>query len=282
MTRKFHAMERSLRDGPPDESGYLAAPLVSGRPSPARTSVWRSGRDRLGPGNLHPRRQPLVPTSWLVAMVAVAIALAGFAVLGRPGDVGVNVRTPSASAGPRPTGRGSPRASGIPIPSLTATFVSPRNGFSVRYPLGWDVTPGTSDWKPNTLLFTGSGALDELARAGDGRLRVASRPLVAGETEQSWVATFVRSFGSVGNCAVAPVDAPRIQIDGHSGYLDTSGCAMPADSKFSIPDVQFNAFVFAGNRVYTIGLDGDVDFGYFRAILDTIRLDPASAVDAPG
>lgn len=42
------------------------------------------------------------------------------------------------------------------------------------------------------------------------------------------------------------------------------------------------AFAFAGDRVYQITLDGDVDKPYFEALLATIKLDPASALDPPG
>lgn len=259
MTRQFHALERSLRDGSPDESGYVAIPVELGRSS----SVVHSARLAA------PRRpQALIPTSWLVVMVAIALVLGGMAILGRPGDVGVH--PPQASPG------------AIPVPPLTETFVSPRNGFSVRYPRGWDVTPATTAAKPNTIVFFGSHALDQLVHAGEGRLVVSSRRLVADETEQSWIASFVRSFGSVGDCAQAPASAPRLPIDGRSGYLDIGGCPVPADERFSVPDVQFHVIVFAGGRVYEIGLDGNVDFAYFRAILDTIHLDPTSAVDGAG
>ena len=43
----------------------------------------------------------------------------------------------------------------------------------------------------------------------------------------------------------------------------------------------FNAFVFAGDRVYQITLDGEVDLAYFEALLATMKLDPASAIDPP-
>jgi hypothetical protein len=214
------------------------------------------------------RPQVLIPTSWLVVVVAFALALGGIAVLGRAGDVGVNPPQRSAPA--------------IAVPPLTEAFISPRNGFSIRYPLGWTVTPATTAMKPNTIVPIGSHALDHLARAGEARLVVSSRRLLAGETEHSWIASFVRSYGSVGDCALAPSDAPRLAIDGRSGYLDIGGCPMAADSTFAIPDVQFHAIVFDGGRVYEIGLDGKVDFAYFRAILDTMRLDPASAVDGAG
>ena len=34
-----------------------------------------------------------------------------------------------------------------------------------------------------------------------------------------------------------------VTIDGHSGYLVSAGCPMPADETFSTPDIQFQAIV---------------------------------------
>jgi hypothetical protein len=274
VTRQFHALERSLRDGPPDENGYVATPLELGGAMPGSPSASVAAP--------RGRRQALVPTSWLVAMIAVAIAFGGVAILRRPGDAGVTLPPPSPSPSPRPSGSGGPSPTAVSVPSLTETFVSPRNGFSVRYPLSWVVTAATTAWKPDTFLLDGNHALDQLGRAGDGRLLVASRRLGAGETEQSFVANFVCEYGGTVGCTTNLAAAPRLPIDGQSAYLDLNGVAAPADSKFSIPDIQFRAIVFAGDRIYDFKFHGNVDLAYFRAILATVRLDPAGAVDAGG
>ena len=277
MTRQFHALEKSLRDGPPDESGYVATPLELGRSSVGVRSRRAGPRAITGP--LAPRRRhALVPTSWLVAMIAVAVGLGGLALLGRQGGVGASAPPASPSPSARPFASASGPAA-VAVPPLTRSFVSPRNGFSVSYPLSWVVTPATTTWKPDTFLPIGNHALDQLARAGDGRLVVASRRLVAGETEESFVANYVCEYGGSSGCATKLANAPRLPIDGQSAYLDGNGDPMPADSRFSIPDVRFGAIVFAGDRIYTFGLDGNVDLDYFRAILATVRLDPASGVD---
>jgi hypothetical protein len=65
------------------------------------------------------------------------------------------------------------------------------------------------------------------------------------------------------------------------GYMDVARCPMSADAALSASDVVFNAFVCAGDRVYRINLDGDVDLAYFEAFLATMKLDPASAIDPP-
>jgi hypothetical protein len=118
---------------------------------------------------------------------------------------------------------------------------------------------------------------------GQFRLIVASQRLDAGQTEAEWVAAYFRPFQGSVTCANATslAAAPRLLIDGHSGYMDIAGCPMSADVALSSGDTGFNAFVFAGDRVYQIALDGDVDVDYFKALLATMRLDPASAIDPP-
>jgi hypothetical protein len=263
MTRQFHALERSLRDGPPDESGYRAGGLDRQRPVV--------------------RRRSLVPTAYLTLVAVVALALAGVAIVGRGGPFGGIGATPtpraSASPGPSPS-RVGPPASRIPVPSLSETFVSARNGFSVRYPPGWEVAVATQPWPQNIFLPTGHPAFDTLRRPGDARLEVASQPLAPGQTEADWLAAWFRPYQGAAPCGTAPADSPRVPIDGRSGYLVLSGCPMPADSTFSDPDVRYQALVIAGGRVYEIDLDGVVDRGYFDAVLATLGLDPASAVDS--
>jgi hypothetical protein len=158
--------------------------------------------------------------------------------------------------------------------------VSTRNGFSVRYPAGWSTKSATASWLPNTFVPIGNSALDELKLRGVARLVVASQPLEPGQTEASWIASFGQQY-YLRRCSGDRAAWPRVTVDGRSGYLDLNACPLPADQKFSTPDVAFDVIVFAGDRVYRIGLDGVVDLGYFEAILATVRLDPASAIDPP-
>ena len=73
---------------------------------------------------------------------------------------------------------------------------------------------------------------------------------------------------------------PASTIDGESGYLTGAACpTAPDNGRISEPDVAFDAIVFSGGRMYQIGLDGDIDLAYFKAVLETLRLDPAQAID---
>ena len=263
------SLERSLREGPPDERGYRAERVDFSTDAHVEPRLGLRG----GPSSVRLRHRSSGTTPVFALLDSVAlllvVVLAGFVLLQRsPGGPG---------GSPPPTERTS--ASPIPVPPLTKTFVSTRNGFSVRYPAGWSTKAATTSWLPNTFVPIGNSALDELKLQGVARLVVASQRLEAGQTEASWIAS---SFGQqyyLQRCIGDPAAWPRVTVDGRSGYLDLNACPLSADAKFSTPDVAFDVIVFAADRVYRIGLDGVVDLGYFETILATVRLDPASAID---
>jgi len=263
-TEPNSALEQSLREGPPDERDYRAEAIDFSAEAPGR---WRVGRRSLG---FRRRSQGLNPV-WSFAgsaAILLVIVVGGFAVLQRVSQAG-------SSPSPLPS-----RTSPIPVPALTQTFVSPRNGFSVRYPAGWSTKPATSSWRPNTYVPIGNPALDELKLQGEARLVVASQRLAAGQTEASWIAAFVQPY-DLGFCTGDRASWPRLTVDGRLGYLDVEACPAAADTGFSAPDLRFDLIVFSGGRAYEIALDGVVDRAYFEAILATIRLDPANALDPP-
>jgi hypothetical protein len=259
------ALERSLRDGPVDEAGYRAEALDLS--ADAHVESRRAGRASVRLGRRVPRTTPAF--AWLEAVATLlVVAVLGYVLIQRT--------LPGFGGSPPPTdGAGASR---IPVPALSETFVSTRNGFSVRYPAGWSAKPATTSWVPGTFLPIGNPALDELQLAGAARLVVASQRLQAGQTEASWLASFGQQY-YLRRCSGDRAAWPRITVDGRSGYLDLNGCPLASDSDFSTPDIAFDVIVFAGDRVYRIGLDGVVDLGYFEAILATVRLDPASAID---
>lgn len=265
------ALERSLREGPPDEEGYRAEAVDFSTEVQVRSSIgFGARRSSARVGRRPPGVSPVIASLDWVALVLVVV-LAGFALLHRTIPGGLVGAPPSAEQG---------GASPIPVPLLTETFVSTRNGFSVRYPEGWSTTAAASSWRPNTLLPFRSPALDELMLVGSARLVVASQRLEAGQTEASWIASYGQDY-FLRRCSGDRAKWPRLTVDGATGYLDLNGCPVAADLALSTPDVAFGAIVFVENRVYRIALDGDVDLGYFEAILATLRLDPASAIDPP-
>jgi hypothetical protein len=261
------SLERSLREGPADEGGYRAEAVDFS--TDAHVESLRAGRSSV---RLVRRFPGTIPVFALLDSVAIllVVVFVGFVLLART--------IPGGSGGsPPPTERAS--ASPIPVPLLTETFVSTRNGLSVRYPAGWSTRAATTNWLPNTFVPIGNPALDELKLQGVARLVVASQRL-EGQTEASWIASFGQQY-YLRRCSGDPAAWPRVTVDGRSGYLDLNACPLPADEDFSTPDVAFDVIVFAADRVYRIGLDGVVDLNYFEAILATVRLDPASAIDPP-
>jgi hypothetical protein len=277
MTRSFHALERSLREGPPDEAGYRADAL--------RLDATEGPEDR-APGLVVPRagvgtasrvrpRQALVPSSYLAAMLAIAVGLGGLAILGRYAGTGGGETSPPSSPGTV----GPPTSGLLAVPPLTQTFISARHGFTARYPAGWTVRPATTSWPQDIFLPPGNPAWDDLQKPGDARLEIASQRLGSGQTEADWLAAQAPFYPGPKPCEMRAADSPRIAIGQQSGYLTAAACPEPADSTFSSPDVRYSAIVFAGGRIYQIELDGRVDRAWFQAIVDTIRLDPGSAVD---
>ena len=262
------SLERSLREGPADEGGYRAEAFDFS--TDARVEPLRAGPTSVRLGRRSTGTFPVSASLDFVAALFVVV-FAGFVLLQRT--------IPGGSGGPpQPTEPAS--ASPIPVPLLTETFVSTRNGFSVLYPAGWSTRAAKTSWLPNTLVPMGSPAFDELKLQGVARLVVASQRLQAGQSEASWLASFGQDY-FLRRCSGDRAAWPRIMVDGRSGYLDLNACPLPADEDFSTPDVAFNVIVFAADRAYRIGLDGVVDLGYFEAILATVRLDPASAMDPP-
>lgn len=301
MTDPFSTLERSLRDGPPDESGYRVSRRELEIGIGARTVDGITPVQTVVPTLRARRVLSLSPRTPIVALLVAVIAVGAVLLATRnsqpvvgppasstpaPGETSTASQTPSpaASSSAGPPASALPGESAIPVPPLTQTFMSTRNGFSIQYPAGWTATPATESWPPDTYTQFGSPTLDELKLAGQARLIVASQRLGAGQTEAQWVAAYFRPFAGGDACPNASelATSPRLPIDGHSGYLDIAGCpASSNDPAISSRDVVFESFVFSADRVYQVTLDGDVDLAYFEALLATLKLDPASAID-PG
>jgi hypothetical protein len=299
MTEPFARLERSLREGPPDESGYRVSRRELEIGIGAHQGTGITAVQRVIPMPRSRRVQPVGRQLPVAAVLLVAIAIGGVALATRsnlpnvsgPVTAGTPVptrspsasQTPTSTPAPAPSISTQPGGSAVPIPPLTNTFVSTRNGFSIRYPADSTATPATQSWPPDTFTQLGNHQLDELMLSGTARMAIASQRLSVGQTPEEWVASWFPPFKGSGNCPNASVLAasPRIPIDGQSGYLDIAGCPMDADLTISTPDTKFEAFVFSADRVYQITFDGNVDLAYFEALLATMQLDPSSAIDPP-
>lgn len=284
MTDPFGRLERSLRDGPPDEAGYRPRRLDLEGGHATGESTRAIPHQGVTAGTSLRRTQVAPPWHYLAAVLVVAVGVAALGIIGTRlqaavGGPGSPSPSESPSASPSlPASSGSPTPA-IVVPPLTQTFVSLRNGFSVQYPDGWTVTMASGPWPANAFLPYGHPALDTLARPGEARLMIASQALGNGQTEEDWLAAFFRPYTGGEPCGGDSSTWPRLAIDGVLGYLDMVDCPVPVDSKISERDIGFSAIVFAGGRVYAIGLDGDVDLDYFKALVVTVRLDPSSAID---
>jgi hypothetical protein len=156
---------------------------------------------------------------------------------------------------------------------LTATFVSPRNGFSVQYPGDWKATPATANWEAGAVNQWGSAALDEL-RGATARFAGTSQPLATGQTTAEWLAAY-----GAGSCLGPPAKWLTVPIGTATGLIDADGCQAPGPPLGKGGRI-FDAVVVAGQRAYSFTMDGELSHADFVAFLATVTLDPVTAVDA--
>jgi hypothetical protein len=289
MTGPFGALDQSLRGGPPDENGYRPRPLDLPTGSSEDSSTRAVALEHVVPLRAAQRPRTALSRPFLATAIVVVIGLTAFGIVGvagRPVLGPASSPTQSSSpaspspSSPSPTLHATPRSSGsaIVVPPLTATFASSRNGFSVLYPAGWTVTRATTGWPQDTFLVKGHPAFDELDGPGLASFVVASQPLGTGQTEDDWLTAFFRPYPRPDGCDRGDRTTwRRLPIDGTYGYLDVDGCPNGVDARLA--GQTFDMLAFAGGRVYQIALDGDVDIGYFEAMIASVHLDPTKALD---
>jgi hypothetical protein len=233
-----------------------------------------------------------------VLLVAI-VALGTVAVLAGPRN-NVGGPSPSAVPSPAPSPEGStasPLVLAPPLPSLDATFVSPSNGFEVRYPTGWTVSRGTGSWPPGTYREPGNPVSDAIVTpSGTERVRlsgasIALAPGMTMEQFRAFASPFSLPFMPDACTPVAPLPEP-VTIDYQASpgkspqkvpaVVSINGCNALAELGGHIYDVE----VIAGGRGYTFTLDGHVSTADALAWLATITLEPstvptASAVPSP-
>jgi hypothetical protein len=213
-----------------------------------------------------------------VAAVAVlAVVLVGGLAILRP-DPGPGPAispspSPSASSGPSTSPPPAASASEAAPPVLTATFRSPRNGFSLTYPGDWTVTPASARWESGAINLWGSAALDEL-RGATVRFVGTSQPLGTGQTPEACLAAY-----AAGSCLGQPSTWPTVAIGSATGYLAADGCEVP-DPPIAKGGRIFDAVAIVGGRAYNFTRDGELTRADFVAVLAAVSLDPGSAVDA--
>jgi len=219
------------------------------------------------------RQRRAVWPAWRATPVSIFARMAGAAVLvAAVGLVAITVvpRQPDGSnvggASPSPT-----PTQAVDFPDLTATFVSPRNGFSVKHPDTAALAPAKQLWgfsEPADdgfdVVGTGLGAVFKGASTNSG--------FGGGGSIDERVDEYLSGDGVLpGGCRVPRSQQAELTIDGQSGRI--SEC----------PN-RIEATVVAGGRLYAFTLTHDRKDAraVFDAFVATIELTPETAVDYPG
>jgi hypothetical protein len=184
--------------------------------------------------------------------------------------------TPSPSSNPvdssPATTSPAPSTTDVPFPNLETTFVSPRNGFSIKHPDGITITPATSNWDPGAE--TPHDGYDLLETGMSATLTGASMALPnEGFPNGTWgsVDEWFDELVSPVGCGVPRSQQEEITIDGQSGRI--TQCAN-----------RIEATVVAGGRLYgfTLSHTRSDARAVFDAFATTIDLTPeTAAVDLP-
>ena len=225
-----------------------------------------------------PWRYPDVSTPFKLAFAAAAIVLAvvgSVLLLGRP------PAEPGVGGGPTPSPSSTAGTDPLDV-SKWRPFLSPRYGFSARYPTTFEAVPSVLQWQlPNAAGNMFDGFRDEGAVKW---LNGASMPLPVGTTQDDWHAAYRRDVvedeepWEPETCFTPREDWSSTTVDGVTAELRVSCDAL-------------EAFVFVAGRVYVFGA-----YGYdgvtppttepgvtaelrdlFQLWLTTITLDPGSA-----
>jgi hypothetical protein len=247
-----------LEDGPTEMSDHaLLSALEEIHTTRQRRAVWPAWRAT---------RVSIFGRVAIAAVLVVAVGLlAGNVVRRQPNrSIVGGSPTPSATADPTPSpSPSSSPAHAIDFPNLTTTFVSPRNGFSIKHPDRVVLTPAKQLWGfgPNHL----TDGFDVVETGLAAVFKGASMGLDDGVPSDEWVDGQIEDYGG---CGVPRSQQAEITIDGQSGRI--SEC----------PN-QIEATVVAGGRLYLFTLlhtrsDARAVFDAFAA---TIDLTPETAVD---
>ena len=152
----------------------------------------------------------------------------------------------------------------VDFPKLTTTFVSSKNGFSIKHPDRAAVTPAepTDDWDPGNE--DADEGVDVVETGLSAVFKGASTEVPEGSIDD-WIDGI-----TPGGCGSTRSQQSQITIDGQSGWI--AECLN-----------EINANVVAGDRVYLFTLlhDRSDARAVFDAFAATIELTPETAVDVP-
>jgi hypothetical protein len=196
----------------------------------------------------------------LLAALAVLVALLAGAIA-----VGSGLIRLPAIIDPTP-----PPAQVLDFPNLTTTFVSPRNGFSMKHPDRVALTPAKQLWGFSEQVDDGFDVVETGLAAVFKGASTNSGFGDEGSIDERVDEYFSDDYVLPGGCGVPRSQQEEITIDGQSGKI--SECAN-----------RIEATVVAGGRLYLFTLLHDR--GDARAVFDafaaTIDLTPETAVEFP-
>lgn len=217
-----------------------------------------------------PWRLPVMNTFAKVAVAAVAVlalGLVGLNLLSQRSSSGVGGQT-TASPSPTTSPSGSPSTSAPP--TLSETFTSTIHGISIDYPGAWSAAPATKPWSGTNELSFESVDVDHLYDPAlrDHLFMATASHALDGKAGATWVEAFLDAPEE--GCGTTPREP--ITVDGATGQI----CG--ALAAFSVEDRGYYVRLYTSDDEAWLG---DVyDDAWFRTVLDTVKLDPARAVDA--
>jgi hypothetical protein len=212
------------------------------------------------------RTRTSVPGNLRVAAILGAVVVA--ACQAAPGST-AGPATPPAVSSPSspPTATANPSPDGSPLPAPTETYTSAVHGLSVGHPAGWVVRPATEPWTEG-IPFQASLFGDVIHDRADENLFLGlASQLLGDRTGEAWADAITADDGWADSCAPS---AESITVDGNPGRLVVH-----------CPSGMPTALAWTGDRGYLVVLYPATDMTWFRTVLDTLRLDPERAVDAP-
>jgi hypothetical protein len=218
-----------------------------------------------------PRRFDYMPAYLRLAAAAAVIAAVGigaFSLLGGgPGPGG-----PTTPPSPSPTPKQTDVASPVPtVPPLSATFVSPLNGYAIDYPAAWSVTPAAVPIDRDAFAAGVEGEwLDQLNPVdGNGQFRMGSVTVPNGVDAMEWIAgVYLRCTGTCLDSLI------RATFDGQAALVRED-------------NLEREMILILGDRAYFATLFPGPDIGLpyapelFEAMMASLDLRPDDAAAQP-
>ena len=221
----------------------------------------------------------MTPLTRLVTAAAIALAVGTVSVMvlsnrgTGPGSSPTPPPIGSADASSSASASSAPAAS---VPELTQSFVSPKHGYSIRYPAGWGAAPATlvGPWDPAAPEDPGAGdAFDFVSPPVGAGFRAGSAAIPAGVVVDDWISRYITQ-SDVPACSAPRSTLEPVVIDGQQGRVrGFCGDATEIEATVVVANRVYVFTLFRGDRVAT---EAD-ERALFDAFLATVRLNPAAA-----